>query len=209
VQRALIIFLKAPRPGQVKTRLAKTIGADAACAAYRQLIETVLNRVSSLPGVHLRYAPDDAFAEIQPWLRPGWKAAAQGLGDLGERLHAAFVETFNRGAERVVVIGSDCPGVSARDIETAWAALKGNDVVIGPATDGGYWLIGLRELQPALFKEMAWSTKTVFQETVKRCKTAGLSVKLLRELADVDTEADWLAYSKTSKSVPAKAKGVQ
>jgi rSAM/selenodomain-associated transferase 1 len=196
MQRALIIFLKAPRPGQVKTRLAKTIGAEAACAAYRQLTETVLDRVSPLSGVHLRYAPDDAFAEIQPWLRPGWEAAAQGSGDLGERLHTAFVETFNRGAGQVVVIGSDCPGVSAEDVKTAWAALKENDVVVGPATDGGYWLIGLHEPQPALFKEMGWSTNTVFQETVKRCKNMGLSVKLLRELADVDTEADWLAFLK-------------
>jgi rSAM/selenodomain-associated transferase 1 len=209
MKSALIVFLKAPRPGQVKTRLAKNIGAEAACAAYRQLTETVLDRVSPQSSAQLRYAPDDAFAEIQPWLRPGWEAAAQGPGDLGERLHAAFVETFNQGAARVVIIGSDCPGVSARDIEAAWAALKANDVVIGPATDGGYWLIGLREPQSALFKEMAWSTKTVFQETVKRCEAAGLSVKLLRELADVDTETDWLAYSKTSKSAPAKAKDVQ
>src|SRR5258706_13150086 len=132
MQRALIIFLKAPRPGQVKTRLAKTIGADAACAAYRQLVETVLDRVSSLPGLHLRYAPDDAFAEIQPWLRPGWEAAAQGPGDLGERLHAAFVESFSQGARQVVVIGSDCPGVSMRVIETALAALKGKDSCIVP-----------------------------------------------------------------------------
>jgi uncharacterized protein len=200
VQRALLIFLKAPRPGQVKTRLAKTIGAEAACAAYRQLTETVLDRVSPLSGVHLRYAPDDAFAEIQPWLRPGWEAAAQGPGDLGERLRTAFVETFNRRARQVVVIGSDCPGVTARDIETAWAGLQENDVVIGPATDGGYWLIGLREPQPGLFKNMAWSTKTVFQETVERCKAAGLRVRLLRELADVDTEADWIAYSKNKRA---------
>lgn len=199
MQRALIVFLKAPRPGQVKTRLAKTIGAEAACAAYRQLTETVLDRISPLSGVQLRHAPDDALAEIQPWLRPGWQAAAQGHGDLGERLNAAFVETFNRGARQVVIIGSDSPGVSARDIETAWASMKENDVVIGPAADGGYWLIGLREPRPALFQNMAWSTKTVFQETVKRCKTAGLSVKLLHELADVDTEADWLAYQKACR----------
>jgi rSAM/selenodomain-associated transferase 1 len=195
MQSALIVFLKAPRPGQVKTRLAKTIGAEAACAAYRQLVETALGRISPLSGVHLRYAPDDAFTEIQPWLRPGWEAAAQGPGDLGQRLHTAFVETFNQGVERVVIIGSDCPGVTAGDIEVAWAALGENEVVIGPATDGGYWLIGLREPQPALFEDMAWSTKTVFQETFNRCKTAGLSVKLLRELVDVDTEADWLACS--------------
>jgi rSAM/selenodomain-associated transferase 1 len=209
VQRALIVFLKAPRPGQVKTRLAKTIGAEAACAAYRQLTETVLDRVSPLSGVHLRFAPDDAFAEIQPWLRPGWEAAAQGPGDLGERLHAAFVETFNQGAARVVVIGSDCPGVSTRDIEIAWAALNENDVVIGPATDGGYWLIGLRDPQSALFKDIAWSTSAVIRETMERCKTGGLSVKILREMTDVDTEADWIAFQRTGKPAPIKAKGVQ
>jgi|SRR5579859_2802792 len=209
MQSALIVFLKAPRPGQVKTRLAKTIGAEAACAAYRLLTETVLERISPLSDVQLRYAPDDAFAEIEPWLRPGWRASAQGPGNLGQRLHTAFLEAFNEGTKQVVIIGSDCPGVTARDIEAAWAALKENEVVIGPATDGGYWLIGLREPRPPLFKDMAWSTKTVFQETLKRCKTTGLSVKLLRELSDVDTETDWLAYSKSSKSAPPKAKGVQ
>ena len=196
MQRALIIFLKAPRPGQVKTRLAKTIGAEAACAAYRHLTETVLGRISPLSGIHLRHAPDDAFAEIQPWLRPGWRASAQGSGDLGERLQRAFSEAFNQGAERVVIIGSDCPTIAASDIEMAWAALAENEVVIGPATDGGYWLIGLRGPQPALFKDIVWSSSAVFRGTIERCNTAGLSVKLLRELADVDTETDWLAYSK-------------
>lgn len=196
MQRALIIFLKAPRPGQVKTRLAKTIGVEAACAAYRHLTETVMDRVSPLSGVCLRYAPDDAFAEIQPWLRPGWQASAQGSGDLGERLQRAFVEAFNQGAGRVTIIGSDCPGVMAGDIEMAWAALAENEVVVGPATDGGYWLVGLRGPQPALFKDIVWSSSAVFRETIERCKTAGLRVKLLRELTDVDTEADWLAYSK-------------
>ncbi|HEX4646488.1 MAG TPA: TIGR04282 family arsenosugar biosynthesis glycosyltransferase [Verrucomicrobiae bacterium] len=200
MQCALIIFVKAPRPGQVKTRLAKSIGAEAACAAYRQLTETMLDRISPLSGVQLRYTPDDAFVEIQPWLRPGWKASAQGPGDLGQRLHASFVEAFNQGAERVVVIGSDCPDVTAGDIETAWAALTENEVVIGPATDGGYWLIGLRGPQAMLFEGIAWSSNSVFQDTMEHCQTAGLSVKLLRELTDVDTETDWLAFSKTQAS---------
>src|SRR4051794_3089022 len=93
----LIIFVKAPRPGQVKTRLAKAIGAVAACEAYKQLLRKVLDQVKQLPNVELRFAPDDAADEITEWLRPGWKALAQGNGGLGERLRRSFDDAFASG----------------------------------------------------------------------------------------------------------------
>lgn len=187
----LVVFLKAPRPGAVKTRLAGALGPDAACAAYRRLVEALLANLTPLPRVELCFTPAEAAPEIQPWVRPGWLTCPQTDGDLGERLHAAFTEHFESDALHVVIIGSDCPDVTAQDIEEAWLALEGHDVVLGPALDGGYWLIGLRAPQPTLFAGIPWSTDRVFGETMCRAREAGLRVALLRELADVDTAADW------------------
>ena len=194
----LVVFLKAPRPGSVKTRLAETLGADAACAAYRQLVEHLLANLVPLPAVELCFTPADASVEINPWLRTDWSACPQSEGDLGERLHAAFTEHFLSEAERIVIIGSDCPDVTVTDIEDAWLALAGHDVVLGPALDGGYWLIGLRDPQPGLFTAMPWSTDAVFGETVRRARESGLRVATLRELADVDTAADWERWVRRS-----------
>ncbi|MDB6109598.1 MAG: hypothetical protein JWR69_1348 [Pedosphaera sp.] len=197
---SLLVFLKAPRPGQVKTRLATTLGDEAACGIYRRLVETVLDRISSLPNVRLVYAPTDAEEEIQPWVRPGWEIHPQESGDLGQRLHLAFRSAFARGAHRVVIIGSDCPAITTSDITAAWSALRMMDVVLGPATDGGYWLIGLRRPQPVLFENIAWSTGTVFCDTLESARGAGLKVSILRELSDVDTEADWLNFLESEKA---------
>jgi rSAM/selenodomain-associated transferase 1 len=198
----LIVFVKAPRPRAVKTRLAQAVGSDAACAAYRLLAETLFTRLSSLRNVQLRFTPDDAGDQINLWLRNGWKKKPQGEGDLGTRLVNAFEDAFRCGFKRVVIIGSDCPEVQAGDAEAAWAALQDHDVVLGPAIDGGYWLIGLRREQPVLFEKVSWSSKDVFSQTLTRAESAGLRTKLLRELSDVDTEEDWRAFLlKTEKSV--------
>ena len=192
----LIIFLKAPRPGCVKTRLAQAIGDTAATTAYRFLVETLLKNLENISDVELRFSPDDAFDEIRPWLRPSWRAHAQGQGGLGQRLDSAFIEAFASGAQRVVIIGSDCPGVTADHIRAAWTALDTKELVLGPARDGGYWLIGLRQSQPMLFHEISWSTERVFPQTLERAQAARLSVHLLPELRDIDTEADWLEFQK-------------
>ena len=193
-EEKLIVFVKAPRPGAVKTRLAKAIGAPAAGAAYRQLVETLLNQLRGLGGVEVCFSPDDAASEVQHWLKEGWSSSPQGDGDLGQRLQSAFQRAFHAGAKRVAIIGSDCPSVRVEDIREAWGVLQTHDVVLGPATDGGYWLIGLRQPQPTLFRDVHWSTENVFAETIQRARRAGLSVQLLRELADVDTDREWRAF---------------
>lgn len=193
----LIVFLKAPRPGAVKTRLAQKLGADGACAAYRRLVETLLKRLDPLHGVELRFTPDDAQVEIAPWLRTGWRAKGQGGGDLGRRLQTAFAEAFAAGAQRVVIIGSDCPEVNAADIQEAWRELRKFDVVVGPAVDGGYWLIGLRQPAPELFEGITWSSETVLAETMQRAKAGRRSIQVLRILTDVDTEQEWQEFLKS------------
>lgn len=194
----LLVFLKAARPGAVKTRLAVTIGAGAALAAYEELVAATLKNLN-LPAaeiaVELRFTPDEAGPEIAPWRRPGWQAAPQGPGTLGERLQRAFEDSFAAGCGRVLVIGSDCPYVNATDLRAALVALAGHDVVLGPATDGGYWLLGLRAPQPALFIGIDWSTPRVFSQTLQRAEMAGLRAARLRELSDVDTETEWREWA--------------
>jgi uncharacterized protein len=190
----LIVFLKAPRPGTVKTRIERTAGPDRACKIYRELVEGVLKGIGTLSNVELRFTPDDAREEILSWLRENWSAHPQSSGDLGERMHRAFSEAFANGAERVVIIGSDAPEVRTGDIRAAWKELKSHDIVVGPAIDGGYWLIGLRAPQPELFREIAWSSEQVLGQTLARAKALGLKIQLLRILSDIDTEDDWNAY---------------
>lgn len=194
--RSLIVFLKAPRSGFVKTRLAKAMGAERACEIYCELTETVLKQLCPPLRVELRYTPDDAADEISKWCREGWSMRAQGNGDLGERLHRAFTEAFAAGADSVAIIGSDCPDISGNDIKEAWKSLGAHDVVLGPATDGGYWLIALSRPQPELFANVPWGSDRVLQETTERARRAGLRVHLLRILSDIDTVEDWDEWSR-------------
>jgi len=191
VRNQLVVLLKAPRTGSVKTRLAEGIGPEAACAVYQQLVATLLANLAPLPSVELCFTPADASAEVVPWLRAGWSSQPQVAGDLGARLHAVFLRHFQAGACRVVVIGADSPEVMPADVATAWQALADHDVVLGPAVDGGYWLVGLCAPQEQLFTAMPWSTDAVLAETQRRARASGLRVALLRELSDVDTVADW------------------
>ena len=183
----IIIFVKAPRPGFVKTRLAAAIGNEAARNAYRRLAETVVANLAPLPHTELRFTPDDAENEIAHWLSDDWTARPQGEGDLGERMHRAFIEAKGP----AIIIGSDCPQVELSDLRTAAKTLQARDAVIGPATDGGYWLIALNAPCPALFENIKWSTSDVLPKTLEKANEAGLSVQLLRELTDVDTGEDW------------------
>ena len=190
----LVVFVKAPRPGLVKTRLAQAIGDETACAVYCELVAAVLDRIGIISSLELRFSPDDASDEIASWMRPGWTMRPQGVGSLGERMHRAFLERFESGARRVVIIGSDSPEISATDICEAWEALKSHDVVLGPAVDGGYWLIGLRGPCAELFEGISWSTDSVMRETLVRIDQTKLTFRLLRHLNDVDVEPDVRAW---------------
>jgi glycosyltransferase A (GT-A) superfamily protein (DUF2064 family) len=108
---------------------------------------------------------------------------------------AAFRDAFAEGATRVVIIGSDCPWLSASDIEAAWDGLSKYDVVLGPAADGGYWLIALKRLHTNLFQRIHWGTHTVLDETTRAARRASLRVLALRLLEDIDTPEQWLAYT--------------
>ncbi|MBN9690968.1 MAG: TIGR04282 family arsenosugar biosynthesis glycosyltransferase [Verrucomicrobia bacterium] len=198
----LLVFLRAPRPGTVKTRLAAAIGAEAALQAYEELLEVTVTALADLTEVELRFTPDDAAAEVSGLGPASWSRCPQGPGDLGERLIRAFADSFRGGARGTVVIGTDCPWIMPEDIGAAWLALEEVDVVLGPAADGGYWLIALREPHPELFQGISWGQSTVLAETRHRAERLGLQVRLLRELADVDTVEDWRAYQLAQSHSP-------
>ena len=186
--------MKAPRAGEVKTRLAQELGGELACSAYRQMVERLCYNLAELPGVELHFSPANGFPEIEGWARAAWLVRPQAPGDLGRRLWAAFEDAFKRGGRQVVIIGSDCATITPSDIHAAWAALRRRDLVLGPAKDGGYWLIGLRLNEASLFRFMRWSSGAVCHETILRAQRAGLKMNLLRVLADVDTAADWQGH---------------
>lgn len=203
----LVVFAKAPRPGEVKTRLARGLGTHgspdhgAAAALYRRMGRLVVDNVAEAPAIlTVCYDPGDAKPEMREWLGPAPRRYwPQGEGDLGERMSRMFARAFE-GAERVVVIGTDTPAVGAGTVARALAALDTADVVLGPSRDGGYYLMALRESHPDLFTGIAWSTGSVLAETVDRARGCGLRVTLLEEETDVDTAADltgevteWLA----------------
>ncbi len=190
----VIVFLKAPRPGFVKTRIAVRLDDEAATAIYQALVGMTLSRLTEVEHVELRYAPDEAGAEMAAWQRTGWIIRPQGEGDLGDRINRAVATAFDEGAGKVLILGSDCPEFAAEDLDVASSALDEHDVVLGPAKDGGYWLLGLARPRPELFRGIPWSTDQVFRTTENRALEAGLRIARLRQLRDVDTLEDWRAW---------------
>lgn len=193
----LLVFARVPALGRVKSRLAAGVGEPAALAVYHELLALTRTAVvaSGVPATvwlagAAGFAPTPA--EAQPW--PELAARCQQPGDLGARMAAAFEAAFAAGAGRVAIIGTDCPGLRAAHLTAAFAELAAHDVVLGPATDGGYYLLGLRAPQPALFQDKAWSTATVLADTLAQAQRLNLRVALLPELRDVDDAEDLAAW---------------
>ena len=189
--RRLIIFLKDPTPGRVKTRLAATVGDDAACELYRACVELTLERLAPFrDATVICVDPPEALGRVREWLGAGWSLRPQRGATLGDRLADATAEAFAQGAERVVVIGTDSPWISGVEIEEAFAALARAELVIGPAQDGGYYLIGLSRAAPAVFDGIAWGTSSVYAQTLTNAATLGLRVHPLRLGYDIDRVED-------------------
>ena len=189
----LLVFARVPVLGRVKTRLAAGVGAEAALAVYLELLGVTRTAVTSAAVPVTVWLADTVGSrptteEAREWR--GLAARSQAAGDLGQRMAAAFDAAFAAGAGRVVIIGTDCPGLTAALLGEAVAHLVHHDAVLGPATDGGYYLLGLRRPVPELFVNKAWSTASVLADTLADAKQLQLSVALLPELQDVDTVED-------------------
>jgi len=188
------LFLKAPRPGLVKTRLAAAIGDDNALAVYHKLVAGQLSRLPDCWPVAIHFTPADAKAEFSGWLGNEHAFYAQVNGNLGERLSHAVKDAFGQGYERVFCIGADCPELDAALFLAAEEALNEADVVFGPALDGGYYLIGMKAHHKVLFEDIPWSTAETLAASLRAAESADLQVRLLPELRDIDTVTN-LAYA--------------
>jgi rSAM/selenodomain-associated transferase 1 len=190
----VIVFAKAPRPGDVKTRLVPALGAEGAAALHAKLAKHALDtvRAASLKAVELHCAPDvdDPFFRYCQG-HYGVTLEPQVTGDLGVRMHAAFATALAAHA-RVLMIGTDCPALIARHLRHAEKALReGSDAVFVPCEDGGYALIGLARVDPKLFERIAWGSASVMAETRARLKALGWSWHELETLWDIDRPEDY------------------
>ncbi len=195
MKNALIIFVRKPESGKVKTRIAATAGNEKALAIYCELLDHTRHVSSSVDADRFLFYAGEPDTSDQ-WSAVLFNKRKQVEGDLGQRMHAAFQELFGAGYERVVIIGSDCFELTPELIAKAFELLYENDVVIGPAADGGYYLLAMKAAQPFLFEDIAWSTDNVFAQTVALMAVRELKYALLPVLTDVDTEADYLRSKK-------------
>ncbi|PHN01924.1 TIGR04282 family arsenosugar biosynthesis glycosyltransferase [Flavilitoribacter nigricans] len=188
-QDALLIFIRNPELGKVKTRLAKDLGDEAALGIYHQLLGHTRRIALSVPVE--RYLFYSNFIDRKDgWPEPDFKKYLQPPGDLGDRMLKAFDQAL-ADCEAAVIVGSDCPGLSTDILQTAFTQLQQNDFVIGPALDGGYYLLGMKKLAPQLFLDMTWSTDQVFSDTTARMEHLGASYYVLPALSDIDYAEDW------------------
>ncbi len=191
VERTLIAFAKVPRPGRVKTRLAAAIGDTEAASLYRVMGRRVLDGVRGGDYRLVAYVdPANELARARDWLgETGIDFRPQAGDDLGERLTDAFRREFQR-ARHVCAIGTDAPAVDRRVVERAFTELSNNDLVLGPALDGGYYLIGTTRYRPQLFRDVPWSTEEVMTATLARARALKLRTATLAPLLDIDTVED-------------------
>jgi len=192
MKHALIIFLKNPEPGKVKTRLSTRFTPEQAASLYRAMAEDVISVHSSGSDydAFVFYSPAGDREAIRAWLGDDLDLCAQEGADLGERQYNAFRLVFAKGYERAVIIGTDCLDISPENLEATFGALGQSDLVIGPSEDGGYYLIGSRRAPEFLRDGIAWSTPHVREQLLERVKRSGMEYQLLERKFDIDTCED-------------------
>ena len=192
--KRLGLFAKYWEPGRVKTRLAESIGEQAASHLHREFLASSLATFQSFPAERiLAYWPPDRRPEFAQLAGPTWDLLPQRAGHLGSRIQAYFAAAAESGQERTILIGADSPTLSTTMVQDAFDQLKQHEVVIGPARDGGYYLIGCRGIVPDIFEEIEWGSGRVFEQTIRQLKSTGLSYAVLAPWYDVDRLDDLLA----------------
>ena len=187
----LIIFVKYPTPGLVKTRLAKSIGDKKAAALYRLFVEVILKRTNAKSFTRIIfYTPVKKEERMRAWLGKKLEMFPQRGRNLGLKLTDAFAFAFKRGARRVIAIGTDSPTLNKDLITKAFSKLKKVECVIGPALDGGYYLIGLSHFNPGIFRGVRWGTNKVLEKTQDKLQKFGLEYMFLNPEPDIDSFED-------------------
>lgn len=199
MKKQLIIFAKNPIKGKVKTRLAATIGEEKALRIYEDLLEYTCEIVTPVDAKKTVYY-SDYIAQDDLWNNSFFDKKQQNGADLGERMNNAVQESFLTQNENTIIIGTDCRELDSETINKAFNSLTYVDVVLGPAFDGGYYLIGVKkaneELNHELFEGIDWSTSKVLEQTIAKIDKKKLSYILLKTLSDIDTEDDLKTISR-------------
>jgi uncharacterized protein len=199
MKKAIIIFVRNPELGKVKTRLAKEIGEKETLQVYNELLQHTHDVVNDLDCDRFVYYAD-YINNHDLWESESFGKRLQEGENLGNRMMIAFFELFQQGYSKVVIIGSDCPELTTFIIEDAFDKLDNADVVIGPSSDGGYYLLGLTKLIVELFKNKQWSTDTVMTDTIKDTVNLRKTCSVLTELSDIDTADDLRRYREMLKA---------
>ncbi|MFT5833707.1 MAG: rSAM/selenodomain-associated transferase 1 [Cognaticolwellia sp.] len=189
----LLIFIKNPIKGEAKTRLAATVGDDEALRIYLELLKHTRS-IGEKIDAHRNLFYAHFINNSDEWNNDDFDKQLQIDGDLGEKMAAGFQATFEKGATKAVIVGSDCASLTVDIVNDAFAKLETNDFVIGPADDGGYYLIGMTEFIPEVFQNITWSTEHVFPQTIEAINNQNKSCALLPMLSDIDYEEDWVKY---------------
>ena len=191
----LCLMLKAPRPGEVKTRLAREVGDVRAAAIYRAIVEHQVRQVPPGWRIEIHFTPRTEGAEMRGWLQPlregRMEFFPQAEGDLGSRMQAALTAAFDRGAGCVFFAGGDCPGLDSAVLSECAAQMDAAELVLVPALDGGYVLIGMKAAHAGVFDGISWSTAQVLEQTRERARRLALKTALLPALEDVDDLPAW------------------
>lgn len=205
-QECIIIFVRSPDKGKVKTRLAAVLDQDTVLELYRRSVLDLLETIRHT-GFDLRvcFYPRRAERKLVRWLGEKYIYEAQQGRDLGERMENAFLAVFAGGYARAVIIGSDCPDLPAEILKEAVNSLSVKNAVIGPAKDGGYYLIGFNagHIRSEIFKGIDWGTATVFEQTMRLLNENGCNVHILPVWRDIDTYQDVVAFIGEHELMPA------
>lgn len=189
MKEALIIFAKNAELGKVKTRLATTIGNEHALLIYQKLLDHTISVTKELNIDKMVYY-SDSIVKKDPWNNNIYQKKLQCGKNLGDRMKNAFKSSFAAGYEKVVIIGTDCFDLNETLINKAFETLKAYEIAIGPAEDGGYYLLGMKNFYPSLFENIEWSTDKVLKQTFAVTEQLNKTVFLLPELSDIDNEKD-------------------
>ena len=208
-RQMILVFLRAPEPGKVKTRLAKHLGARLALSFYTNFVHDTLNTINALEiPVRICFYPSTGKDVVTSWLGDAYTYWCQSGENLGQRMEYAFVRAFETGMDRALLIGTDIPDLPGRIIEEALTALTSHDAVIGPSADGGYYLIGFtaRGFLPAIFDGIRWGQADVFARTMEIFNSHKRSVHCLPVWQDIDELADLLSYAERNSGDNATGK---
>jgi uncharacterized protein len=199
MKSCLIIFAKMPLLGKVKTRLAQDLPKGVVLIFYKRLLKHVLSLAKEVrcDGRYLFLTGSESGIDFFHPYRQDYKFRRQNGRNLGQRMMSAFTYAHRQGFNRMVIIGADCPELRRNDINRAFKKLVDYDIVLGPACDGGYYLIGLSHPESKLFTKIAWSSETVLKQTITRARKLKKRVFLLRQIRDIDTISDLRKFMKT------------